>query len=256
MTDTEPATAPEFLESEAGVSIAYHRLRGKSPGVIFFGGFMSDMTGSKALALEAYCRKQGRAFVRFDYQGHGASSGRFEDGTIGQWAKDALAVFDRLTEGRQVLVGSSMGGWIALLTGLQRQERVAALATVAAAPDFTEDLIWAQYDDERKATIARDGVLYEKSDYGERAYAITHKLIEDGRRHLLLRGPIPLDCPTRLMHGMQDPDVPWQRSLLLAEKLAATDLRVILVKDGDHRLSREQDLTLLTRTVGSLLGDK
>jgi pimeloyl-ACP methyl ester carboxylesterase len=261
MTDTKAATAPQFLDAgpspntEARVSIAYHRTPGKSPGVVFMGGFMSDMTGSKALALEASCRQRGQAFLRFDYRGHGASSGEFEEGTIGAWADDALAAFDRLTDGPQIIVGSSMGGWIALLTALKRRKRVAGLVCIAAAPDFTEDLIWATTSPEDRARLQRDGVVRTPSPYSERPYAITMKLIEDGRRHLLLRAPIELNCPVRLLHGMKDPDVPWQRSLLLADRLTATDLRVILLKDGDHRLNRDQDLRLLTRTVGSLLGD-
>ncbi len=253
ITDAKATTAPEILASGSGVSIAYHRIRGKSPGVVFMGGFMSDMTGGKALALEAFCRTRGQAFLRFDYRGHGASSGRFEEGTIGLWAEDALAAFDRLTEEPQIIVGSSMGGWIALLTALKRPERVAGLVGIAAAPDFTEDLIWAALNPDKRDKLARDGVLHEPSEYGEQPYAITHRLIQDGRQHLLLRGPIPLACPVRLLHGMLDPDVPWQRSLRLADKLASADTRVVLVKDGDHRLSRDQDLALLRQTVEELL---
>lgn len=254
MTDTLSA-APQFLDAGSGVSIAYHRLAGKSPGVVFLGGFMSDMTGSKALALEAFCRTRGLAFLRFDYRGHGASSGKFEDGTIGRWAEDALTAIERLTEGPQILVGSSMGGWIALLTALKLSDRVAGLVGIAAAPDFTEDLIWAVMPPEKRETLQREGVIYEPSQYGERPYGITHELIRDGRRHLLLRDPLKLRCPVRLLQGMLDPDVPWQRSLRLADKLEGGDVRVTLVKDGDHRLSREPDLDLLCRTVAELLGD-
>jgi pimeloyl-ACP methyl ester carboxylesterase len=253
MTDTTVPASPERLVTGPGVSIAYHRIPGKSPGVVFLGGFMSDMTGSKALALEAFCRARGQAFLRFDYQGHGASSGRFEDGTIGQWSADALAAFDRLTQGPQVLVGSSMGGWIALLTALERRDRVAGLVGIAAAPDFTEDLIWSVYGADKRDELMREGVVREPSQYSERPYSITRALIEDGRRHLLLRDTIPLTCPVRLLHGMLDPDVPWKRSLLLAEKLAASDVRIALVKDGDHRLSRDPDIALICRTVEDLL---
>jgi pimeloyl-ACP methyl ester carboxylesterase len=252
MTDTAPA-APHHLDAGPGVSIAYHRLAGKSPGVMFHGGFMSDMTGAKALALEAFCRKRGQAFLRFDYRGHGASSGTFEDGTIGLWAEDALAVFDRLTEGPQILVGSSMGGWIALLVALRRAERVAGLVGIAAAPDFTEDLIWATASPDKREALQRDGVVREPSAYSETPYGITMQLIRDGRKHLLLRNPITLSCPVRLLHGMLDPDVPWQRSLRLADKLTTPDVRVVLVKDGDHRLSRDADLALLTSTVEGLI---
>lgn len=256
MTDTTaptPPTGPEALLAGDGVSIAYHRTAGKSPGVVFLGGFMSDMTGSKATTLEAFCRSRGQAFLRFDYRGHGASSGRFEDGTIGLWAEDALAAFDRLTEGPQILVGSSMGGWIALLTALKRRERVAGLVGIAAAPDFTEDLLWAALPSDQREALTRNGVIRLPSEYSERPYSITMKLIEDGRRQQLLRSPIDLPCPVRLLHGMRDPDVPWQRSLRLADKLTTQDVRVLLVKDGDHRLSREQDLALLCRTVAELL---
>ncbi len=214
---------------------------------------MSDMTGGKALALEAFCRRRGQAFVRFDYAGHGQSSGKFEDGTIGDWTADALAVLDGLTSGPQVIVGSSMGGWIALNLALARPHRVAALVGVAAAPDFTEDLMWHEFPPEAQMLLETDGVIYEPSDYSDKPYPITMKLIQEGRDHLLLRGDIAFDRPVRLLHGMLDTDVPWKRSLLLAEKLQSQDVRVILVKDGDHRLSRDQDLELLTNTVNEFL---
>jgi pimeloyl-ACP methyl ester carboxylesterase len=244
----------ETLHGQNGVSIAYHRTRGKSPGVVFLGGFMSDMTGTKAATLEEFCRARGQAFLRFDYRGHGASSGRFEDGTIGVWADDALAAFDQLTDGPQILVGSSMGGWIALLTALARRGRVAGLVGIAAAPDFTEDLLWDAFSPDQRTELQRQGVLRLPSKYSDKPYSITLKLIEEGRRHLLLRDAIDLACPVRLLHGMRDPDVPWQRSLKLAERVTTGDVRVVLVKEGDHRLSREQDLALLCRSVEELSG--
>jgi pimeloyl-ACP methyl ester carboxylesterase len=254
MTDTTAVLArPAFLDSGRGVSIAYHSTAGKSPGVMFCGGFMSDMTGGKAMALEAFCRARGQGFVRFDYAGHGQSSGRFEDGTIGAWTEDALAVLDRVAQGPQVVVGSSMGGWIALNLALKRLDRIKALVGIAAAPDFTEDLIWHDLPPEAQMCLETDGVIYEPSEYSEKPYPITMNLIHEARDHLRLRGEIAIDCPVRLLHGMLDPDVPWKRSLTLAEKLRAQDVRVALVKDGDHRLSREQDLALLTRTVEELL---
>jgi pimeloyl-ACP methyl ester carboxylesterase len=257
MTDsTAVLTGPARLAAGRGVSIAYHSTPGKSPGVMFCGGFMSDMTGSKALALEAFCRGRGQAFTRFDYAGHGQSSGRFEDGTIGDWTDDALAVLDGLTSGPQVIVGSSMGGWIALNLALARPDRVAALVGIAAAPDFTEDLMWHDFPSEAQMLLETEGVIYEPSEYSEKPYPITMKLIQEGRKHLLLRNDIAFDKPVRLLHGMLDPDVPWKRSLLLAEKLQAQDVRVILVKDGDHRLSRDQDLDLLTKTVDELLASQ
>jgi pimeloyl-ACP methyl ester carboxylesterase len=231
-----------------GATIAFRRSAGSGPGVVFLGGYKSDMTGTKAMALEAHCRARGLAFVRFDYQGHGASSGRFEDGTIGLWAADAVEVLDRLTEGPQILVGSSMGGWLMLLAALARKERVAGLVGIASAPDFTQDLIWEGLDTQARARLETEGAIREPSAYGD-PYVYTRALIEDGRRHLLLRGTIPLDCPVRLLHGMRDDDVPWQTSIRLAERLAAEDVRVTLVKDGDHRLSRDRDLALLMRSV-------
>jgi pimeloyl-ACP methyl ester carboxylesterase len=254
MTNTTAVMArPAFLDSGRGVSIAYHSAPGKSPGVMFCGGFLSDMTGGKAMALEAFCRDRGQGFVRFDYAGHGQSGGRFEEGTIGGWTADALTVLDRVAQGPQVIVGSSMGGWIALNLALARPDRVAALVCVAAAPDFTEDLIWHDLPPEAQMMLETEGVVYERSEYDDKPYPITMNLIHEAREHLLLRGEIAFDRPVRLLHGMLDADVPWKRSLLLAEKLRTQDVRVVLVKDGDHRLSREQDLALLTRTVEELL---
>jgi len=251
LTGAEPETG--LIDGPEGRRLAYARTPGRGPGVVFFAGFMSDMTGSKALALEAWCRARGRACLRFDYAGHGASSGRFEDGTIGSWTADALAALDALTEGPQLVVGSSMGGWIMLNVALARPERVAGLVGIAVAPDFTEDLVWARAPEAFRQRILRDGVAYEPSQYGPRPYAITRALIEDGRRHLRLRAPLPLACPVRLLHGMQDPDVPWSTSMRLIEALAGGDGRLTLVKDGDHRLSRPQDLALLTATVADLI---
>lgn len=220
---------------------------------MFLGGFMSDMQGTKAVELERYCRAAGRAFVRFDYQGHGESSGEFADGTIGSWTADALAVLDACTEGPQILVGSSMGGWIALLAALARPGRVAGLVGIAAAPDFTEDLIWNRYGDDVHETLRRDGVWYEPSEYGDGPYTITLKLIEDGRTHLLLDRPIPIHCPVRLLHGMRDDSVPWMTSSRIAERLLSEDVRVFLVKNGDHRLSRDEDIARLKLTVDDLI---
>lgn len=235
--------------------LAYRRVPGRGgPGVVFLGGFKSDMTGSKASHLAAWCAARGRAFLRFDYSGHGASGGRFEDGTIGRWLDDALAAFDALAEGPQVVVGSSMGGWIALLLALRRPERVAALVGIAAAPDFTEELIWKELSPEIRGAIARDGAWLRPSEYGE-PYPITRALIEDGRKHLLLGGPIPIRAPVRLLHGQRDADVPWEMSLRLAERLESEDVRATLVKGGDHRLSTEADLALLSATLAPLLGE-
>jgi pimeloyl-ACP methyl ester carboxylesterase len=221
---------------------------------MFCGGFMSDMTGSKASALAAHCAAHNRAFVRFDYSGHGASDGRFVDGSIGLWRDQALAVLDILTTGPQVIVGSSMGGWIALLLALARPERVRGLVLLAPAPDFTQ-AIW---DDELAATererLQRDGFVERPSEYSTEPYVITRQLIEDGRRHLLLGQPIEVRCPVRILHGMRDSDVPWRRSVTLIEQLQGEDATLTLLKSGDHRLSTPEDLARLTATVDTLCG--
>lgn len=251
MTDAA-STAPSLLSRPDGATIAYRRVAGKSPTVVFLGGFKSDMTGAKASALDAHCRETGRAYLRFDYFGHGVSSGDFRQGTVGRWADDAVACLDILTEGPLVLVGSSMGGWIMLLAALARPERVKALVGVAPAPDFTEDLMWAGFPPEVKAMIERDGEFARPSRYGPDPYPITRKLIEDGRQHLVMRKTIPLDAPVRILQGMKDPDVPWRHALKLVEALASKDIVLHLVKNGDHRLSEPDDIARLLRTVDEL----
>lgn len=246
---------PKILRRDDSDTIAYRRLDGKSPSVMFLSGFMSDMQGTKALEVERYCQAAGQAFLRFDYLGHGESSGNFADGTIGSWLADAIAVLDECTKGPQVLIGSSMGGWIMLLVALARPDRVAGLIGIAAAPDFTEDLMWDRFDDGQRAAIQKNGVYYEPSEYGDEPYTITRKLIEDGRSHLLLRRPIALHCPVRLLHGMRDASVPWMTASRIAEKILAEDVRIYLVKDGDHRLSRNQDIARLKITLDDLLGE-
>jgi pimeloyl-ACP methyl ester carboxylesterase len=250
---TQDSESGGILSRAGGATIAYRRLPGKSPGVVFLHGFKSDMTGSKALACEAFCRERGTAFVRFDAYGHGESSGRFEDGTIGRWADDAVAVLDALTEGPQVLVGSSMGGWLMLLAALERRERVAGLVGLAAAPDFTEDLIWGVATPEQRHALLTEGLFLAPNCHGEEPYPITRALIDEGRRHLLLAAPINLSCPVRLIHGMRDEDVPWRTALRLADSLAGGDVRVTLVKDAGHRLSEPGELALFTRTLADLL---
>ncbi len=249
---------PSRLDRPDGSHLAYHATPAADPGdgrpgLVFCGGFMSDMTGTKATALEAYARREGLAFVRFDYFGHGASSGAFTDGTIGRWAEDAIAIVDKVTEGPQVLVGSSMGGWIMLLAALARPARIAGLVGIAPAPDFTEDLMWARYDAGIRAALERDGVYHEPSSYSDAPYPITLRLIEEGRGHLLLRAPIALACPLRILQGMRDQDVPWQTALRLAERIESKDVEVTLVKDGDHRLSEPRDLARLFGTLTGLL---
>ena len=240
---------PSLLKREGRDTIAYRAMDGTSPGVMFCGGFMSDMTGTKATALEAHCRSTGRAFVRFDYAGHGESGGAFRDGTIGSWRDDALAVLDRIAMGPQILVGSSMGGWIVLLLAQARPERVAGLVGVAAAPDFTEDLIWATLDDEGRRTLTETGEIVMPCDYGDDPYPITMGLIEEGRDHLLLGAPIALRRPIHLLQGMRDEDVPWRTALQIAERVESERVTVELIKDGDHRLSRDEDLARLCAAV-------
>jgi pimeloyl-ACP methyl ester carboxylesterase len=225
------------------------------PGLVFLGGFVSDMTGTKALALEAFAQGRGQAFLRFDYQGHGRSSGRFEDGTIGRWAEDAVAVLDQLTEGPQILVGSSMGAWIMVLAALARAKRVVALVGIASAPDFTEDLLMARYPQELRERLERDGVVDVPSDYAEEPYRISRTLIDEARRHLVLRAPIPITCPVRLIHGTADLDVPWQTSLKLSQQLQSVDVELTLVKHGDHRLSTPRDLSRIGITIHQLCLD-
>ena len=234
------------------VELAYLRTPGSAPTVVFLPGFRSDMQGAKAAEVAGLCAARGTACLRLDYAGHGASGGRFEDGTVGGWAEDALHLVDRLTEGPLVLVGSSMGGWIALLTALARPGRVAGLVGLAAAPDFTERLMWNAMLPAERAELLREGVVFASSEYGA-PLPITRALIEDGRRHLLLDAPIPLACPVRLLHGQLDRDVPWETSLRLSERLASPDVQVTLVKDGDHRLSRPADLALLRQALAALL---
>jgi pimeloyl-ACP methyl ester carboxylesterase len=247
----------QTLQLANGTTIAYQRSPGRRPGVIFLGGFMSDMTGTKATTLETWCHTHAQAFVRFDYSGHGASSGRFRDGTIGAWTEEAIAVFDHLSKGPQILVGSSMGGWIMLLVALARPERIAGLLSVACAVDFTEHMLWQSLDTATRLQLQCDGVIYLPSEYDQEApYPITLTLIEEARHHLLLeRQKLSITCPVRLLHGMRDADVPWQISIQVAERLASDNVRVVLVKDGEHRMSREQDLKLLTDLLGELIAE-
>ncbi|HEY1796760.1 MAG TPA: alpha/beta hydrolase [Stellaceae bacterium] len=243
-----------ILPRPDGATIAYQAAEGAAPGIVFLSGFRSDMTGTKALFLDDYCRQRGRAYVRFDYFGHGVSSGGFLDGTIGRWADDAIAVIDSLTTGPQILVGSSMGGWIMLLAARARPDRVHALVGIAAAPDFTEDSLWPRLDEIRQRELMRVGRVTLPSEYDPAGYTFTRALIEDGRANLVLRSPLPIARPVRLLHGMRDASVPWQRSLAIAEHIGGDDVRVALVKDGDHRLSRDEDLALLGRTLDELTG--
>ncbi len=235
-----------------GVELAWERQTGAGPTIVFLPGFRSDMTGDKARALRDYCAGRGQALLRFDYSGHGASGGHFTDGTIGRWTQDALLAIDRLTTGELILVGSSMGAWIALLVALARPQRVVGLVGVASAPDFTEALMWEAMSFAERDALMHHGVIEVPSQYGPPT-PITRELIEDGRDHLLLGGSIDVCCPVRLLHGQLDPDVPWEMALRLADVIEGADVQVTLVKDGDHRLSRPADLALLRHTIEALL---
>ncbi len=240
------------LDRGDGVELAWAQLPGATPTVVFLHGFASDMSGGKALAVREACAARGQAMLRLDCSGHGASGGAFTDGTIGRWTEDAATVIAARTQGPLILIGSSMGGWIALLLARRLGTRVAALIGIAAAPDFTERLMWQSMAPSEQAQLLRDGRLEVPSDYGA-PLVITRALIEDGRRHLVLDAPIPLACPVRLLQGLRDPDVPWETALTLQRQLVSEDVQVILIKDGDHRLSRAQDLAVLIRTTDEII---
>ncbi|MEI4232915.1 alpha/beta fold hydrolase [Roseovarius sp. D22-M7] len=240
-----------YLTTPEGRRIAYNDSPGTGPGLVFLGGFKSDMEGTKALWLEDWARDAGRAFLRFDYSGHGQSSGAFTDGTIGGWAADARAVIDAVTTGPQILVGSSMGGWIALLLARAMPDRVAGLVTVAAAPDFTEDSIWAGLDADQRETLMSEGQVDLPSDYGE-PYTITRRLIEDGRDHLVLRAPLDLPFPVRLLQGTDDADVAQSVALALLDHATGPDMRLLLVKGADHRFSDPDCLDLIGTAIADV----
>ena len=245
------AASPEYLKGPNG-RIAYLREHGAGPGLVWLGGFKSDMTGTKAAFLAEWAKKRGRAFLRFDYSGHGASDGAFEDGCISDWFADALAAFDALTEGPQILIGSSMGGWIATLIALKRAPRIAGALFIAPAPDFTEELMWPDMSEAQREALMRDGRIEEPSEYSPEPTVITKKLIEDGRKNLVLSGPLPMPFPVRIHQGMADPDVPWRHALRFAEAIDGSDVEMTLVKGGDHRLSTPADLARLATTLDAL----
>src|SRR5215218_3176491 len=221
---------------------------GQLPAIFFLCGFRSDMSGLKAMALERHCRRRGLAFTRFDYRGHGITSGRFEELGIGDWLADTLAILDHIAREPSILVGSSMGGWLALLAALARPTCVRGLVAIAPAPDFTADLIEPQMTPEARTLLDRDGFLLAPSAYGD-PIPISRALLDQGARHLLLQAPVPLRIPVHVLHGQQDPDVPWQTSLRLAARLESPAVTVELIKDGDHRLSREEDLRRIMAAV-------
>ncbi|WP_411289153.1 alpha/beta fold hydrolase [Phenylobacterium sp.] len=240
-----------FLERPDGERLAWRRIDGAGPTVVWLGGFRSDMTGTKAQALADWAAGAGRGYVRFDYLGHGQSSGAFERGTITRWRDDALAVLESLAEGPLVLVGSSMGGWIACLAAMAAPERIAGLVLVAPAPDFTEKLMAPGIPPQGRAALAAEGVWLRPSEYGD-PYPISRTLLEDGARWSILPGPVPITAPVRILQGAEDPDVPWRHALELAQGLNSRDVVFSLIKDGDHRLSRPQDIGRLIAAVEEL----
>ncbi|WP_299847201.1 alpha/beta hydrolase [uncultured Paracoccus sp.] len=243
----------DFLNGPEGRRIAHEHMPGQGPGVVFLGGFKSDMEGTKALFLKDWAAAQGRAFLRFDYSGHGQSSGDFEAGSIGDWFQDAMAVIAERTEGPQVLVGSSMGGWISLLVARAMPDRIAGLVTVAAAPDFTEDGYWAGFSEAQREVVMRDGRIELPSEYSDEPYVITRRLIEDGRDQLVLRSPLSLPFPVRFLQGTADEDVPMGWALRLLDHAEGPDLRLALVKGADHRFSTPDNLALIAASVEEVL---
>ncbi|MDE0779605.1 MAG: alpha/beta fold hydrolase [Alphaproteobacteria bacterium] len=259
--------SPEFITAEDGTRLAFYATAAThpnaGPGVVFLGGFMSDMTGQKATVLESWAQKSGRGFLRLDYSGHGSSGGEFRDGTIGRWLSDAVTVIRHVGAtvdglgGELVLVGSSMGGWIAALVAMKIDQqgvdqRVAGLVTIAAATDFTKDLLPARLGPDALAQIQDTGFFEAPSQYASGTYVITRHLLEEGQNHILLTGALALNIPVRLIHGTADPDVPWTQSQKLMNALTSSDVELILIKDGDHRLSEPTDLHRITNVLAQL----
>jgi pimeloyl-ACP methyl ester carboxylesterase len=242
------------LISRAGHELAFVHDPGVggAAGLFWLSGFHSDMGGTKAVALREAAREHGAGFTAFDYSGHGRSGGVFAHGTIGLWLDDALTALDTQTRGPQILVGSSMGGWLALLLARQRPQRIAGLVLIAPAVDFTERLLWKRLRPAARRQIENEGQWLRPSAYGDAPYPITHNLITEGRSHLLLPGPVPVSAPVRVLQGMADPDVPWRHAMATLNALTSPDTHLTLIRDGDHRLSRPQDIALLTRTVFDL----
>ncbi|HYC17943.1 MAG TPA: alpha/beta hydrolase [Pseudolabrys sp.] len=251
---TSRLTSLTVSESPPGRAVAVRIREGRSPGLFWLGGFKSDMKGTKAEALDRWAEKEGRACVRFDYSGHGESSGAFTDGTIGRWLEECVAVYLRFAQGPQIVIGSSMGGWLALLlaralAGRKDAAPIAGMVLIAPAVDFTEELMWKQFSAATKDEIAKKGSWLRPSAYGEEPYPITRGLIEDGREHLLLGGLIETRCPVHILQGVQDPDVPWSHAVELVSRFSRDDVVLTLIKDGDHRLSRPEDIERLIAAV-------
>jgi len=243
----------QFHKNRLGQELAYQYLPGKQPMVVFLSGYASDMTGSKAEHLSEHCVRRGQAFLRLDYSGHGQSAGNFSDGSIGRWAEDAQSIIEYVNRSPCVLVGSSMGAWIMLVLAKKMRRRVKGLIGIAAAPDFTKDLIWNGLDDKQRETLVAKGEIYLTSQDTDDALPVTWRLIEDGNDRLLLNDVIHLSCPVRLIHGVSDTDVPWTTSMRLSQQLESQDVSLILIKDGEHRLSRSSDLATIVSVLDALL---
>ena len=243
---------PSILNTASGRQIAYYQVNGAQPGVVFLGGFKSDMEGTKAIYLQEWAKTNGRAFLRFDYSGHGQSSGDFVDGCIGEWAQDAMDAIATLTEGPQVLVGSSMGGWISLLVCRAMPLKVHGLVGIAAAPDFTEDSMWASFNESQRRMINDNGQLELPSEYSDEPYIITKKLIEEGRNQLVLRAPLSLPFPVRFLQGTEDADVDQSVALRLLDHASGEDIRLTLVKGANHSFSTPECLTTITDAIGQV----
>ncbi|MFT5111378.1 MAG: pimeloyl-ACP methyl ester carboxylesterase [Parasphingorhabdus sp.] len=243
----------QYFINRRNQKLAYDFIPGRRPTIVFLGGYKSEMTGTKGNWLANYCQCLGHSYFRFDYSGHGQSDGEFADGTIGEWSEDAFEIISQLTDGPLILVGSSMGGWIMLLTALRLSSRLAALVGIAPAPDFTRDLMWPGFSQEQQNTLQEKGVIFLQSDYDDETYPVRYSFIEDGNQHCLLDKKIDISCPVRLLHGMKDDQVPWQTSLSIEQKLISNDVQVILFKSGDHRLSESMYLNSLTNQIDLLL---
>ena len=243
------------LKLENGKELAYQYQPGTGPAIVFLGGYASDMSGTKAEFLASYCAKIGKEFIRFDYSGHGQSNGDFDRGTIGQWKDDAIAVIQHCTSSNLLLVGSSMGGWIMLLIATLLKDRIHSLIGIAAAPDFSEDLMWSQFDKDTQNKLYSDGIIYLPSEYNDEGIPLRKEFIDDGRCHLVLRKPIELQCPIRLLHGLLDKDVPWQTAEKILHTVVSIDVQISYVKNADHRFSAPTELNLLASTLDQLIHD-
>lgn len=241
----------QFIDGPNG-SLAYRQNRADGPGIVWLGGFRSDMLGTKASFLDEWARQRKRSFVRFDYSGHGESDGKFEDGTITNWIGDSNAILNQVADGLQILVGSSMGGWIATALAIANPDRIAAIVFIAPAPDFTERLMWPSLTEDQRQALTSDGRLELPSEYSSEPEIITDALFKDGRLNLVMNGPIPIHCPVKIYHGMNDTVVPWHHGVEFASLLESNDVEITLTKNGDHRLSEPDDLERLERAISTL----